>query len=151
AANIARSSSSRPTLRVLHAAATRVQLDERGRGVEAFVGPGADDRGLEVAPTPSAAIWVVDAHDRVADLVESARVLQGRAVRDVLAVDVERAAPFAVVVTVEAEVQAGTEMKAGVADCFDGDRARAAVAHRAVQRSAEHAPVQRVEPQLGPH
>src|SRR5260370_25649359 len=70
------------------------------------------------------------------------------AVRDVLAVDVQGPAPFAVMVSVETEVEAGAEVEAGVADRFDGERSRTAVTHGAVHDAAEHAPGDGVEPQL---
>ena len=54
---------------------------ERRLLVEALVGPRADDRGLQVAPTAAAADRVVDPHDRVADLVEPARRRAGRCSR----------------------------------------------------------------------
>ena len=64
------------------------------------------DDALQVADADAAADRVVDPHDAVAQLMQAARRLEGRAIRDVLAVEVLRTAPFAVPVTVEAEVQA---------------------------------------------
>ena len=51
-----------------------------------------------------------------ADLVQSPCRSGVRAVGDPLAVDVQRAAPLAVVVAVEAEVEPGAEVEAGVAE-----------------------------------
>ena len=53
----------------------------------------------------------------------SARGLGVAAVGDALAVDVVLAAPFAVVVTVEAEVEAGAELEAGVGQDLDVESA----------------------------
>ena len=80
----------------------------------------AEDR-LHVADADAAADGVVDAHEVVADLMDPA--CRGRlgAVGDVLAVDVQLAAVLAVPVPVEAEVQAGAEMKPGVAERGDGE------------------------------
>ena len=49
------------------------------------------------------------------------------AVGEVLAVDVQRAAPLAVEVAVEPEIEAGPEMEPGVADRLEGDRPLGAV------------------------
>ncbi len=70
-----------------------------------------------------AADRIVDPEHRVADLVEAARGGGFGAVGDVLAVDVRGPAPFAVVMTVEPEVQTPAEMEARVAERFDRDRA----------------------------
>ena len=118
--------------------------------VEPFVGPRTRHRRLEVAPAPPTTDRIVDAQHRVADLMDATRGRRVRAVGEVFTVDVQLSAPFAVVVPVEPEVQAATEMESGVAHRFDGDRAGGAVGHREVQRAAEHAPVDRVEPELGP-
>ena len=52
-----------------------------------------------------------------------------------------RAPPFAVVVAVEAEVEPGAEMEAGVGDDLDLERAGRAVGHRAVDAAAAQPPV----------
>ncbi len=98
---------------------------------------------------PAAADGVVHPHHRVADLVQPPGDRRVGAVGDVLTVDVQRAAPLAVVVAVEAEVQPAAEMDAGVAQRLNGDRPVAAVGHREVHRAAEHAPVGRSKRRSG--
>ena len=49
------------------------------------------DDALQVADADAAADRIVDPHDAVAQLMQAARLVVGRAVRDVLAVDVLRA------------------------------------------------------------
>ena len=115
--------------------------DERGLLGQPEVGPGAGDDGLHVAPAGAAADRIGHPHHRVADLVDARRDGRVGAVGDVLAVDVQRAAPLAVMVAVEPEVQPDAEMDAGVAERLDRDRPGRAVGHREVQRAAEDAPV----------
>ena len=55
--------------------------------------------------------------------MDAARVLRRRAVVDPLTLDVQLAAPLAVVVAVEAEVQPGTEVEPGVGDDLHLERA----------------------------
>ncbi len=80
----------------------------------------------------------------------SRRAFSGvRAVGDVLPVDVVLAAPFAVVVAVEAEVQAGAELDAGLVEHLDDQLAGHAVAGRRPDHAAAQAPVRGVVGQLG--
>src|SRR6478752_2299517 len=92
--------------------------DERGLGVEAEFGDLPDDHGLPV-PDPGSSGGVGDPHHGVSDLVDATGRLVLGAVWDPLSVDVEVAPPFAVVVPIEAEVEAGAEMEPGVGDGLD--------------------------------
>src|SRR3954471_19408346 len=101
----------------------RSPSDERGGFVETELRPRADDGRLKVAPTDPAADRVLDAHHGVAYLVNAFGRTALRAVSDVLAVDVQRTTPLAVVMTVETEVEPETEVHTGVTE--GGDRHRA--------------------------
>ena len=65
--------------------------------------------------------------------------LRGPTVRDPLAIGVELSAPFAVVVTVETEVQPRAQLYAGVAEHLDAERPLTAVSHGRGHRAAEQA------------
>jgi hypothetical protein len=102
--------------------------------------PGGD--GLPVAVSDAAANGIGDACGCVADLVQSAGVVESGAVVDALAVDVERAAPFAVVVALEAEVEPGAQVESSVGEHFDLKGPGSAVIHGAMDLAA-------AEPALG--
>jgi hypothetical protein len=90
---------------------------------------------------------VQDADGGVADLVQAARLLGQAAVRDVLALDVHRPAPLAVVAAVEAEVEPRADRDPGIAEHFDHQRPPRAVLHAAVEFAAEQTAILRVEAQ----
>src|SRR6476660_10644035 len=105
----------------------------------------AGEQALEIADADPAADRILDAHDAIAQLVQPARAVEGGAVSDVLTVDVLRAAPLAVPVPVEPEVEARAEVEAGVRQGGDRDVARGAVAHRCVQHTSPEPAVRRID------
>src|SRR5438105_7304376 len=107
-------------------------LHERVSASKSELGKVPHGHGLPVAPTHPAAHRVSDAHDGVPNLVDASCVLGRRAVTDPFAVDVKLAPPFAVVVTVKAEIETRAQMEARIGNGLDLDRAHSAVGHRAV-------------------
>jgi hypothetical protein len=103
------------------------------------VGPGEDR--LHVADARPAADRVLDPDQVVPHLVQAPRRGHLRAVGDVLAVDVPVAPPLAVPVAVEAEVQPGPQVEAGVAERGDRERPVRPVGHHRPQRGGRQAAV----------
>src|ERR1700680_567919 len=107
------------------------------------------DDALQVTDPDAVTDGVDDTDDGVAVLVKSARDVDRGAIREMFAFHVEFAAPLAVPMTVESVVQPGAEMEARVGDGLDGDRPRAAVGHREMQRATQDAAVVVAHTQLG--
>src|SRR4051794_23215069 len=94
--------------------------DERRSVVEPDLRPCADHGGLKVAPADTTADRIFDAHDRVTNLVDALSRRAVRAIGDVLALDMQFAAPLAVVVSVQSEVETEPKMHARVTQCGHG-------------------------------
>ena len=83
---------------------------------EPDVGVGAGDDALQVAVADAASGRVLHPHERLAVLADARQRVGRGAVGEVLALDVLRPAPLAVVLVVEPAVQPGGEMESGVGD-----------------------------------
>lgn len=105
-----------------HAGIRFLPLPERILGLQIVAGVVAYHHRLPVAPAGATADRVGDAHHGVAALMQALGVFRCGAVGDAFAVGVQRTASAAVVVAVEAKVEPGAEVKAGVRQHFDGHR-----------------------------
>src|ERR1700674_3975118 len=89
-------------------------LPERGGGGESLVGEGPAHHGLTVPPALGSGVEITDVDHGVADLVQLARQLRVTTVGQSLAVDVQFAAPLAVMMALPAEIEPGPQVEASV-------------------------------------